>query len=147
MAMRNRNLLNYAAAATAALSWLFIINAPAAAGGNTRWHDEGKNLVTEIQTILIKTNQCNSIDDCVKRELVFFQPTGKGIEIEVYGVEEKEIVSAIVGKSAARIVVPGIEKIRVRFFRLSKKVELSRSNFFTDNSVLTFDIGGNYGKH
>jgi hypothetical protein len=130
------------------LLWLLFGVASATFGaGNQKWHSEGQTLTLEIQAILVNNDLCKSIEDCTKKELVFFNPTSSGLEISVYGVKNRELIAAIVGKGASHIVSPGITKIKIRFFQNSKKTEIIKNGIFVDTSFVTFNIEGNYGKH
>lgn len=83
--------------------------------------------INEVKAILIAAGKCSDMNDCSKRDIVFFNPKPKGVDLTVYGITDPAIVQIIITAMAKQYYsLPSGSSLRVRFFVHTHSEDMKR---------------------
>ncbi|ASF49085.1 hypothetical protein Q7A_03365 [Methylophaga nitratireducenticrescens] len=107
-----------------------IISFNAFAGENRSFDQYSREAINAANKILIDFGKCSDVNDCTKKQYVFFNPISQGIELHFYGVTEEVLVQKIFGMLAQQYYsLPEGSSLHARFISSTKESDLKRSFF------------------
>jgi hypothetical protein len=100
------------------------------AGGDYRFQNENLALIRDIDAILVRNNLCEDIPHCSSKSINFSMSTSWGLDVEIYGITDPEIIKQIDAACAEYFHrrTPHLS-IRVRFFSVTKAEDVKASIF------------------
>jgi hypothetical protein len=107
------------------------------------WSPEAFDIGTKIIKVLLSRGICDDENDCIKKEYVFSSGGSSGINVQVYGVKDKDVISEII-KICTDKYFYGQRKsnIKVDFYVLSHKESMNSSYFFRQSSFMELTFKG-----
>lgn len=106
-----------------------------------KFEDVRLSLIGEIQSMLITGGICGGVANCQKMQLIFASPLSGGIAVQVWGIDNPEILKQITIICASAFTTNAeVEIISIDFFRMSKQsaVDLPIWKSVKPNHEITF---------
>lgn len=104
---------------------MFIANVHA--GEDRRFEEQRLAMAKSIKSILIEAGACVSDNDCNKKKLLFVGPGRSGIGIQLYGVNDHEVVEKITNECMMKFFELDSEmRITLKVYHITKDEDLKR---------------------
>lgn len=81
---------------------LVVVSKVSAGFEDRRFEEQRIALVGSIQSILVETGVCVSVNECNKKKLLFVSPARSGVDVKLYGVNRPEVVEKIANECVTR---------------------------------------------
>jgi hypothetical protein len=106
------------------------ISISAHAGEDRSFDQYTHEAINAVENALINSGKCTNVNDCTKKQYVFFNPISQGIDLHFYGVTEEALVQQIFSILAQQYYsLPPGSSLHARFVSSTKEVDLKRSVF------------------
>ncbi|MBV8270742.1 MAG: hypothetical protein JO067_00560 [Cupriavidus sp.] len=97
------------------------------AGEDSRFDKQRLELGAELDHVLVVHGVCANVNECVNKRIIFASPATGGVGIQIWGLEDKEIIGKLL-ETCASVFLREIEidVIAVNIYPISKEESMKK---------------------